>query len=175
MAHLARSPLSATQALERPGLLSLPNEILLDIISYLQSTDNPVTYLEVLVFRPYCPYYVDTSRSYILRSLTQTCRRSNIVTELILSNDRKLERDTLEECRAMAHWLTSCQSGSRTDVESWLRSRPANWKPPKWGKEVDEEWNFRREILRLEVDASRDDDAPLPAPNAGQPDGMLLG
>ena len=102
------TPLPETRAPQQHGLLSLPNEILLDIISYLRPTDSPVAYLKALIFRPWRPYYQDTTRTESLRSLTQASRDLHTVTEVVLSDERKLEKDTLQECRATAEWLNKC-------------------------------------------------------------------
>lgn len=156
MTDLAHLSLSATPASPERGLLKLPNEILLTIISYLRPTDNPVKYLKPLIFRPYCPFYADTSRSFNLRSLARTCRRLYLVTEVVRSNERSLERDTLKESRVMAYWLLDCQSGSRQDIANWLQSRPENWKPRRWGKEEEEAWALRKSLLRLRIEDTRD-------------------
>ena len=97
-----------TRTPQQHGLLSLPNEILLDIISYLRPTDSPIAYLKALIFRPWPPFYADTSRTETLRNLTQTSRDLHVVTEVVLSDERKLEQDTLEECRTTAEWLNRC-------------------------------------------------------------------
>lgn len=85
---------------DQHGLLSLPNEILLAIISYLQPTDNLAAFLQASIFGAYARYQINRSRSDNLRSLTQTCRRLHAATEPLLSKERTLERDIMQRFAA---------------------------------------------------------------------------
>ena len=83
---------------EQRGLLSLPNEILLAIISYLLPGGPwrfSVTSRGSILVSYRC-YRVDRSRFDSLRSLTQTCRRLHAVTEPVLSKERTLELDMVQ-------------------------------------------------------------------------------
>ena len=156
-----RSPPSEQQC-----LLSLPNEVLLHIISYLQPTDNLAAFLKALVFLSHYQYHVDASRSYSLRSLTQTCGRLHTLTEPLLSQERTLERDTLQRYK---NEMGDCENGSSSAVEVWLRDASA----PPWNTDT----SWEDSLPFLECQASDEVTDPLlPAlPPSGQLKDNLLG
>ena len=101
---------------DQHGLLSLPNEILLAIISYLQPTDDLAGFLQTSIFEAYARYQMNRRRSDNLRSLTQTCRRLHLSTEPLLSKERTLERGILARFTA-----------EYPEIEKVLRPKWSRW------------------------------------------------
>ena len=78
-----------------PLLLNLPNEVLSMIVRYLVPDIHPIHHLDILVFRPYLPYYPQSRPSTTLFHLSRTCRRLQTLVE------RPLRREQREENRAL--------------------------------------------------------------------------
>ena len=162
----------ATTAPEQQCLLALPNEVLLHIISYLQPTDNLAAFLKALVFLSHYQYHVDASRSYSLRSLTQTCARLHTLTEPLLSQERTLERDTLQRYKSE---MADYENGSSSAVEVWLRdtSAPPWDTTPQWN--TDTSWEDSLPFLRCQASDEVTDPLLPSLPPSGQLKDNLLG
>ena len=89
-------------------VLSLPNEVLMMIIRYLIPDTHPVHHLDILVFRPYLPYYPHSRPSTTLFNLSRTCRRLDALVQGPLAREQREENRAL--CTASQAVLNLAQT-----------------------------------------------------------------
>lgn len=142
--HLAQvTPPSTISPTQQCSLLTLPNELLDEIVSNLVPTDHPVNHLLLITtderrtsssffrlktkaedgFTPDTLIYLTgpSSRTCDLQSVALTCHHLRIIASPLIASERKLEETIREECVACGKSLRVCGEDGR-----WMLDRKPN-------------------------------------------------